>query len=133
MSFFFWLPLLDLNQRPVRNPGRPARCRSHCFRFLPNIFVFLSRKKVVAAASQRERACKRTGEPSVPFCEEEEWTLLHSDEAALGLVPVKAATRLLTHIFFNLSYTRGNQKEKRCPRGHLFSFWLSCTKQMPQC
>ena len=34
--------------------------------------MFGSRKKVVAAASQRERAYKRTGEPSVPFCEEEE-------------------------------------------------------------
>ena len=46
--------------------------------FFRIFFVFLSRKKVVAAASRRERACKRTGEPSVPFCEEEEWTLLHS-------------------------------------------------------
>ena len=40
--------------------------------FFRIFFVFLSRKKVVAAASRRERACKRTGEPSVPFCEEEE-------------------------------------------------------------
>ena len=28
-----------------------------------------ARKKVVAAVSRCERACKRTGEPSVPFCD----------------------------------------------------------------
>ena len=70
--FIFGSAFLTLTNDRSETPGRPARYRSHCSRFLPNIFVFLSRKKVVAAASQRERACKRTGEPSVPFCEEEE-------------------------------------------------------------
>ena len=28
-----------------------------------------ARKKVIATVSRSERACKRTGEPSVPFCE----------------------------------------------------------------
>ena len=28
-----------------------------------------TRKKVVATVSRHERACKRIGEPSVPFCE----------------------------------------------------------------
>ena len=41
----------------VRVPNHKSMCRRH------------TRKKVIATVSRSERACKRTDEPSVPFCE----------------------------------------------------------------
>ena len=50
-----------------------------------------SRKKVVATANRRESACKRTGEPSVPFCEKmrQDKRLKNYSAARRNRVPAK--------------------------------------------
>ena len=50
-----------------------------------------SHKKVVATANRRESACKRTGEPSVPFCEKmrQDKRLKNYSAARRNMVPAK--------------------------------------------